>query len=193
MWEILEEAVAALYGTIIGTHSQAAMAAYGTVASGPGRMGMIVAAAEAEHTFIDKQSLSEVKSLLREIGELAARRNDIAHGTAAMFSGSLAQGNYLVPPRYNTRRQQSPRRVFDLSRSDEFVFGRFKYAYTAAQIDRYADHFWNYVEKVYDLHDKLTGLRLGKEAKRNEAVKARERAQLEAYVEQQLQQRRQDQ
>jgi hypothetical protein len=157
-WEGVEGALAQLYMNIINSKSRAAVVAYGTIASGSGRVGMIMAAAEIESSTIDNIFLSDLKTLLdTHIGKLSGRRNEIAHGQVAEFTGGgIRQGHYLVPPLYNTRKQRSPRTAVQIA---EFPFNRFMYAYTATQIDQYADHFWNYIEKIDEMSDRLTQTR----------------------------------
>jgi hypothetical protein len=46
-WESVEDALAGLYTQLIGSRSQSARDAYGSVASGKGRFNMIMAAAGA--------------------------------------------------------------------------------------------------------------------------------------------------
>jgi hypothetical protein len=158
LWEGVETGLAHLYTTIINSESDAVLAAYGTVASGQGRLAMIVSAAEAERRVIDAKLLGDLRTfLLTEISGLAARRNDIAHGQVTHFINALAgprpiDGHYLTPPTYNTRRLRSLRDVVTVSGTP---FDLYKYAYAGEQIEAYADCFFAYISKVYEMEKRV--------------------------------------
>jgi hypothetical protein len=153
MWESVEEAFGDIYRTILNTHSHAALAAYGTVVSGPARIEMIKAAAAVERMLVHEKLWNELNDLLNDFGKFAARRNEIAHGYVMEFQGSKnGEGHYLVPPDYNTRKRLSPRKLAKVS---DIPFHKFNYAYTAVQIDRYCESFWDFLPKVEAWHDKL--------------------------------------
>jgi hypothetical protein len=156
-WEVLESAVAAIFADVVGSESQAAVAAYGTISSSPGRIDMVIAASEAaDHTHINQAFLNELRPfLVNEVGKLSGRRNEIAHGTVTNFVGGPRAGHYLVPSSYNTRKRIPVRRL----ESGPIPFMLLKYAYTAAQVNEYGDHFWNYAKKANDFVDRLTSFR----------------------------------
>ena len=146
---IVENALAAVYARIVGEdryRAYPATAAYGTIASSPGRIEMIVAAAEADWEHITDPLLSDTRALLRQVGKLAGRRNDIAHGTVILRGG---WGHYLIPPDYNPRKRHPARELIPEEALD--AFGNLKYAYAAAQIDTYAGHFVDYGAKIGQL------------------------------------------
>jgi hypothetical protein len=160
-WEILESAVADVYLDIVGFQSRAAMAAYGTISSSPGRIDMIVAAAEAvDRKRLTEQEFTELKQLLvNEVGKLCGRRNEIAHGTVTEVTGGAQYGHYLMPPDYNTRKRLHHGSV---PSGTILPFGLMKYAYTAAQVNTYGEHFWTYTDKIYDFLDRVKAARAGR-------------------------------
>ena len=152
-WEILESAVAALFAEVIGSGSRGAQAAYGTISSSPGRIDMVIAAAEEAHSdYINAAQLAELRQLLvNEVGKLSGRRNEIAHRTVTQVTGGNRQGHYLMPPHYNTRKRIPHRKVT----TGEMPFKALKYAYTSKEVLEYAEHFWSYAEKVDEFSDRL--------------------------------------
>lgn len=157
LWEVMESALGELYVTIIQSESRTALAAYGSVVASSGRIDMVVAAAEADVSDAGKAIVPEIRQVVvKEIGKLAGRRNEIAHGHVAGFDLSDAPTEYfLVPPDYNTRKQMP---VHHIS-TEAFPFSSFKYAYTSAQVLAYSEHFWTYTNKLYGLTDRLRELR----------------------------------
>jgi hypothetical protein len=154
LWEVLESAVATIYHDIVGFNSRAAMAAYCTISSSPGRIDRVLAAAEeADNTHISALQVEELKQLLvNEVGKLSGRRNEIAHGTVTHVSApGRREGHFLMPPDYNTRKRIPYRKI----QTGELPFKAIKYAYTAAQVQQYGEHFWNYAERIYDVVDAL--------------------------------------
>lgn len=159
-WEILDEGQGQLFNVLAGTSSGAAFAAYGTVLSPSGRAEMVIAAAETALQ-MERALLKEVKSLINEIGKLAGRRNDIAHGIAREVSQvsydpkiqqhvTLKFGCYLVPPNYHTRKKL---KIDQIVWSDPYLKWR-KYAYTAGQIRYYAVVFLDYRKYIDDVTER---------------------------------------
>lgn len=152
-WELLETALSNVYTTIINSNSRAAVAAYGTILTTAGRISMIEAAAAEERGVIDAPLFAELKKLIvSDVGKMAGRRNEIAHGSVTEFIGLESAGHYLVPPQHSTRKHLSPR---EPAKVEDFPFGQLKYAYTAGQILRYADSFYSHALRIYDLQNRI--------------------------------------
>jgi hypothetical protein len=153
-WETLESGLAALFKTLIPIQFDAPLiAAFGSVASGPARIQMIVAAANALFA-LDAGTFKDLKTLMNEIGNMSGRRNEIAHGTVSRFTGpdDTDHGCYLVPAWFNTKKKRSPRKPFT---ADSTSMDHYTYAYTSAQILEYAERFKAYSEKVWPLIERV--------------------------------------
>ncbi len=137
-WECLETSIALCFSAIVGAlMNQSAMRAYGTVASFSGRRDMVKAAFDV-FELRDHPKVAPFAPLLNRAGNFSARRNEIAHGVVTRVTvDNVPQGSYLVPPRYNSNKHKYREPISMLGLGD--------YAYTAAQIHEYAQHF-------HDLH-----------------------------------------
>lgn len=158
-WESLETQQGMLFSIIAAGGSAAAQAAYGTIVSSTGRTEMILAAAGAIPD-LGESLYGELKTLMTAVGNLAGRRNEIAHGIATGFKiNDWDRGFYLVPNTFNTKKRQSfrsPGILFSAELSD------YKYAYTSAQILKYADHFIAQMKKIFDFNLKMAEARAPK-------------------------------
>lgn len=165
VWERLDEEQAGLFAVLTGARGSAAVAAYGTVVSPAGRAEMVGAAARS--VLPDKLPLlATILTTVNEIGKLAGRRNDIAHGIVTRFqqqnapaSGApvlMELGHYLVPSASNTRKKlnsgAAAALIFDPDRQGPIIIS--KYGYIAAQVDQYREHFSAYRLRLLDLQTK---------------------------------------
>ena len=134
-WEEMEYECAHLYTALLQVRGQAATRGYGLLAAFSARMPLLEAAL-AEFSFRDRQPFIKFGATLNEIGNLAARRNDIAHGTVC-HTNQGRWGFYLLPAGYSTKKHK------DGDKPDLWPtpFGGATYAFTSAQIDTYAGHF----------------------------------------------------
>jgi hypothetical protein len=181
-WEELDNEQGSLFAVIVLSQDSAANAAYGSVASGPGRGSMVIAAADQIFGNFDPVLLKEITSLVNLVGRLLGRRNDIAHGIVqgfAFYDGRPRKGflgYYLVPPNYNTRKRLDAealqKRINTLPRvggiipGDIMMFSHLSYVYTAAQIDYYREQFKLARQQMAALWRKT-------EARHNQLVKQR--------------------
>jgi hypothetical protein len=160
-WERLDDTLGMIFGTIVRSEKGAASAAYGVVLSPASRAEMIVAAAEQTFSINDPLALQIVK-LVNDVGRLAGRRNDIAHGVVTSFSETrleegggkteVEHGHYLVPANYNRRKKRSKKAIRDylIEHGMNFYPHLFhKYAYTSAQIYTYITHFDHYRQSAW--------------------------------------------
>lgn len=162
-WEKLEAAQGHLFSTLVSSRAGAALAAYGAITSSSERGVMILAAARS--VFSPAPVLEEIQNLIRHIGNLAARRNDIAHGAVTEFHAegvtehepTRSLGYYLAPNGYVTRKRGTP--VDALTAADPSfehtpaLFGT--YAYTAVQVGMYAQHFRSHEARAYDVTKRI--------------------------------------
>lgn len=133
-WEYMEYDLSRLYEELVGARTDGAGAGYGTLVSGAARLQLVVQAA-AFFPAATPGSLKEITDVIKLVEKFGARRNDIAHGVVTKVAGR--SGWYLRPAWYDTRK--SPRG--SLSYSKKYNFGAGLYAYTAEQINAYADEF----------------------------------------------------
>jgi hypothetical protein len=164
-WEMLDNFQGFLFGSIVASRRGAAEVAYGSVASGPGRGGMVIAAADRLFAPQAPELVEEITDLVNDVGRMLGRRNDIAHGVVTEYrQNGEKQGIWLVPPNYNSRRHLNETKHIERMRSlgaaiafsdESFMFSRLMYAYTAKQVDWYANHFVAYRRKVWDLMTKV--------------------------------------
>lgn len=167
LWERLEERQARLFAVLVNSRAGAAEDAYGIVQSPSSRSAMIGAAARAVFEPNDPLLL-ELRTLLNDIGQLAGRRNDIAHGLTLRFRSvhvkvgkteadedevtETPHGYYLTSSSTNTRKRIAQDEVAERRQSGAQGAALYqKYAYTTRQIRAYGDHFSVYEDLVEDL------------------------------------------
>lgn len=139
-WENVEDALARLYRQLLGSETEGAQRAYGTVVSFSGRRDMLMVALD-EFPLCDHAPFSGFETTINEVGKFSARRNEIAHGTVfhSVMNG-VDRGHYLCSPMYNSRKRPSYKSTEGKENwEDLLTFG--SYAYTSDQILRYAEHF----------------------------------------------------
>lgn len=151
-WEKLECVQADLYGSLVGSRRGAAVRGFGMIAASSTRATMVIAAAEAVLSD-DEELLTETVRLLKDIGELSARRNEIAHGVVSNPSGTrmlpdwtvepFDQGHFLMPA-YYAARYRNPKERDMFSPLTETG----KYAYTASQVMNFAVHFAEHYSRL---------------------------------------------
>jgi len=152
-WEILEVALSYLYATILQSKNGTAAAAYRAAGPEPSRRQLIHDALAAQQASMPRPLHDEIVAFLdREIAPLAERRREIAHGTAVRID----HGHYLVAAGYSPHRLRWPR--VPLAR-DLFPFRQLAYAYTAAQITDYAERFFEYSRRGFQLGNRLVEAR----------------------------------
>ena len=149
MWENLEEELCQLFAAYLGTISPAVKRAYGSIVSATGRVGMLKEVIEATFGLMQPETASLHTKAMDQIGSLAGRRNEIAHGIVKCESvnGEMF-GNCLFPPSYNSNKNYSTGEYFSRVRKPSkhnqwitFFTSRGKYAYTPVEIIRYAEMF----------------------------------------------------
>ncbi len=161
-WERLDEALASLFNELVQSRQGEALAAYGIVSSSASRSSMILVA--IAYLFPSGTPLrNQIESTLSEIGHLAGKRNNIAHGVVSSVHATMTHpggqkkstGHYLIPAHYLTRKALSPDEITLLLQQDPATSSPImqKYAYTADQIRDFAEHFNAYRHRVLDLQD----------------------------------------
>jgi hypothetical protein len=111
-WELMESALARIFGALVQSRAEGALRAYGSVVSFSGRKDMLTMAFEC-YPKKDDPIASAFPNLLDEIKEFSARRNEIAHGIAKEFYSHefgkqpTSRGSYLVAPWYGSKKQSS--------------------------------------------------------------------------------------
>jgi hypothetical protein len=152
-WEILEVALSYLCGAILQAKPGAESTSYRKAAPGQPRLRLIEGALEAQRAAMPGPLHAEIAAFLdSEIAPLAERRNEIAHGTAVQAE----RGHYLVAPGYTPHKLQW-RRV--PVATDAFPFRRLAYAYTAAQVTDYGEHFFECSRRCFQLGNRLVEAR----------------------------------
>lgn len=142
VWANLEFELFCMYGVLAHSKNFASQAAYGAVLSFETRIEMILAAAKARYRYLSEpNSHSALEKLLRSIGRLSSRRNDIAHGQVMCFA---SDGYYLVHAIYDTRKRSKLTRKQSITSAADV----WSYAYTAAQINSYTTVFLSYREHL---------------------------------------------
>jgi len=131
-WELVESAIAGLFTIVtVGSYhapTAPAIRAYSTVTSATNRIQMVRAALESWlYVWKDCPGGSNALNILKECGEWAARRNEIAHGIVDRLIDAPKNAWFLFPSFYNARKRQ--------------LGDRPAYRYTAANIDYYSDCF----------------------------------------------------
>jgi len=153
-WEALEMHLGHLFSVLCDSNTVAAERAYGAVVGHSTRRDMLMAAAEV-FCLVHDQDLKKITKFLDEVGRLASRRNEIAHGLISQHYGSEASGYYLGPPIYNTNKTA----LRDYKQ---------KYLYTSDQIKLLSNHFRDYRVKLFHITDGLCAARSASQQKRKE-------------------------
>jgi hypothetical protein len=155
-WEILEVALSYLYGAILQAKIGASASAYRKAAAGRSRLRLIKGALEAQRAAMPEPLYAEILAFLDgEVTPLVRRHNEIAHGTAVAMRHGIG-GHYLVGPGYTPRKLQWRRVPMAM---DVFPFRRLPYAYTAAQVSDYGEHFWECSRRTFQLGNRLVEAR----------------------------------
>jgi len=155
-WEILEVALSYLYGTILQAKIGGAVSAYRKAAAGRPRLRLVKGALEAQRAAMPEPLYTEILAFLDdEIAPLAQRRREIAHGTAVVMRRGLG-GHYLVGPGYTPRKLQWRRVPMAM---DVFPFRRLAYAYTAAQVADFGEHFFECSRRTFQFGNRLVEAR----------------------------------
>jgi murein tripeptide amidase MpaA len=138
-WELVENAIAGLFTRVtVGSYyapTAPAIRAYSAVTNASNRIQMVRAALESWlHVWKDCPCGRNALDILKECGEWAGRRNDIAHGIVDRVVDAPKHGWFLFPSFYNAKKRP--------------LDDRPAYRYTAANIEYYSDRF-------EDLHNRL--------------------------------------
>jgi hypothetical protein len=147
-WEFVEEELAQIFAILVNADMSdleraPAVRAYGSIMTARGRAEMLEAAGIAYFYNNPKDQVeSEFSSVLQHYRGFSARRNDIAHGRVGQDSQNPAQGWYLYPGLYNSKKYpiggQPP-----------------KYLYSSNEINRFNEGFQKLCYDVVDLATKL--------------------------------------
>lgn len=148
-WAMLEDFLARLFAMLVGSRFESAEAAYSQIINVGTRNTMILEA--AKRVMLPPSALtSELKTLLSQIGNMAGRRNDIAHGVVCDFQLTTPAGLYLTPSGTDYRKtNHNP--IYQPRPALPTPFRFYAYAYTSAQIVGYTIHFQEYLLKTVDL------------------------------------------
>lgn len=162
LWEQVDEYLAMIFGLLVQSKHSAAEAAYGTINGFGQRCSMI---REAAKKALPPPSalLTDLMSTLADIEALSAKRNNVAHGIISQYlvhwktsdrkPRPKASGFFLVPPRYNTRKQISPDKVTELFRTHPDAMQKHRaYAYTSKQVMRFHRVLRLYLTKCHQLY-----------------------------------------
>lgn len=166
VWERLDDNIGILFAVLVNSRQGAAEAAFGMVQSIEQQLRMVSAAADRIYPKIQNaQTLemeappirTEIAQLINDLVHLAGCRNNIAHGIVTHFqttstdkdgvSTETDHGVFLIPGHTNTKKR--PSSEHQLARLQEHGFDRApqhlnSYAYTAAQVNTFANHFEDY-------------------------------------------------
>ena len=138
-WELVENAIAGLFTIVtVGSYyapTAPAIRAYSTVANASNRIQMVRAAVESwQYLWKECPFGRNALEILKECGEWAGRRNEIAHGIVDRLIDSPKNSWFLFPSFYNAKKRRLGERP--------------AYRYTAADIEYYSRCF-------EDLHNRL--------------------------------------
>lgn len=147
-WENIEHAFAQVFGIFVESHSQAALRAYGVIASHSGRREALETAAEVY--FATRKQLKTAREsfdlLVEHLARASSRRNEIAHSTPMHFIvDEKARGFFSVPAAYNSRKT-TPfitdwENIAKRTKADSFAVFGLDYRYTAEDIRQFIQRF----------------------------------------------------
>lgn len=157
-WELLDGDLAGIYSAIVPSPAAQAVTSYGVVSSLATRSSMILVAA----SFVFRETnpvRKEIEALIDDVGKLSGKRNNLAHGRInkitklmpGLGTHALGPGYYLMPANYLTRKALTPEEMLAMFSqhsnvpADDLLYS--KYAYTAADIERYAKTFKDYLDR----------------------------------------------
>jgi len=147
-WEMLDGAASGLFAYLIGGRAFAAEAAYYEISSISMRLKMVKLV--ADRVLRPPSDISKgLDTLLQNVSQLAARRNDIAHGVATGFHGRGPHTGVYLTPRFDNLKKMDF--VDELREGLPLPFNFHAYAYTSAQILAYAMIFDAFKQKLYAL------------------------------------------
>lgn len=159
-WEELETEQANLFGQIVQGGFGVAVAIYGLSTSVTAKREMLDTA--LDWLMHENEGLAkEIKSALAMTGNLAARRNDIAHGQVhgLEINRGMRLGYYLLPGMQATKKFKPLALVRRSEKgpmsTTDFMTKTFAYAYTADQIDHYRDLFRAHAKVIKSLVGKV--------------------------------------
>lgn len=132
-WEVVENSLVILFSRLVGTDFDTALAIYTTPHTRNLKQSILVNVGEARFRR-DPLRSKFLKQLLSRVDSFAERRSDIAHGVAAQRG---TRGWLLTAP-------------FHSSRGFDVVKGQWKYAFTAAHIEGYAEWFGHLHQEIHN-------------------------------------------
>ena len=142
-WDSVECTFSDFFGIMVGSRSEAATRAYGTIISNGGKISAIAAAAEISFHYwkVDKEHKDAFALLLAHFGAASSIRNDIAHASVTTFTtGVKERGAFLTPTSHMTSRIV-PSHKRDLTQWENLdTFGH-KYRFTSADILEWSEKF----------------------------------------------------
>jgi len=159
-WESLEEDLCRLFGEYIGTINPAVKRAYGSVVSSQGRIGMMKEVIQANYGVTWPETAALHTKAMNQIGALAGRRNEIAHGIVTNQTVNEKNFGYcLMPAEYNAGKTYSAGEYFSRVNAGSahsewlrFFLSRGKYVYTHVEITKYAEMFAIAKKDVQSVH-----------------------------------------
>ena len=145
-WEGMEWRLMSLYSALLNSHTLGAQRGWGTLIAFAARLELT---REAELAFPgrDWPQFESLRETVRLAEKLSGRRNDIAHGHVVKVGGKNS-GFYLCPSWYSTTK-------FLGSKGMAGDSGLGKYAYTAAQIIKYGNHFAELTKTINRQNDEV--------------------------------------
>lgn len=139
-WEIIETFFALIFKHLVESQSNAALRAYGSIASARGRRDALEAAAETFFRIHDipNDQIVRFDKLIKHFGCASTRRNEIAHGTLCSVTG---HGCFLMPPDYNTNKTDLPKARTGDDINEVLDSLGMHYRYTSEDISHFKDRF----------------------------------------------------
>ena len=144
-WENIEHVFARMFAIFVESHSEAALRAYGVIASHNGRRESLETAATIYFATREKQAAASAtfSLLVDHLSKASARRNEIAHSTPVSFRvDEIDRGFFSVPSAYNTRKTSAFithwKAIEAKSKDDPYAVFGLSYRYTADDIMYFA-------------------------------------------------------
>lgn len=167
-WEYYEFSLGLIFRVIINADWDGPVEqAFGSILIHKGRVEMLQAASKVYFRRHDSVMKTRLSKMLENANKLCARRNEIAHGHVTHYweEGERRRGWYLLPSYFATNKHEviglivKPPSKFT---SVETIKPKRRplYAYTAQDIEQFADAFWNLAQEAGKVAGQLIDYRL---------------------------------
>lgn len=160
VWEMVEEQLAKICVIFCGTPADGRANSgirrlYGSIDSSSARRRALKYMAQTYFGDSEdgRQMKNKLNSLCAAVSFAARRRDDIAHGTVAGFTGGKKQiGSFLIPSSYNTERNKAFFRTSEIDPKAEFPWHALpgEYRYNKTDIDAFTAKFEMLLKSTYD-------------------------------------------